>query len=60
MNWLTRIFNQGSLKIDECQVNTLAILKDFRVKLEYYLYETYANIIIEQLFDIIIIGMLMN
>lgn len=54
MNWLTRIYNQGSLKIDSQNEPTKSILNEFRVKLEYYLYETYAHIIVDQFFNIII------
>lgn len=52
LNWLTRIYNKGSLKIPD--INTIEFIEDFKIKLSYYLYETYANIIIEQFFNIII------
>lgn len=54
LNWLTRIFNQGSLKIDAENSKILKVLHDFRIKLEYFLFDTYAHIVIEQFFDIII------
>lgn len=54
LKWLTRIYNQGSLKIEYNKERTREVLKDFRIKLEYYLYETYAHIIIDQFFNIII------
>lgn len=54
LNWLTRIFNQGSLKIDADNSKILKVVHDFRIKLEYFLFDTYAHIIIEQFFDIII------
>lgn len=54
LNWLTRIYNQGSLKIEAHNVRVKDVLKEFRVKLEYYLYETYAHIIIDQFFTVII------
>lgn len=54
LNWLTRIYNQGSLKIDAHNLKIRKVLKEFRIKLEYYLYDTYAHIIIEQFFNIII------
>lgn len=54
LNWLTRIYNQGSLKIDAQNARVRDVLKEFRVKLEYYLYETYAHIIIDQFFTVII------
>lgn len=54
LNWLTRIYNQGSLKIDAHNARVKDVLKEFRVKLEYYLYETYAHIIIDQFFTVII------
>lgn len=54
INWLTRIYNQGSLKIEAHNARVRDVLKEFRVKLEYYLYETYAHIIIDQFFTVII------
>lgn len=54
LNWLTRIYNQGSLKIEAHNARVKDVLKEFRVKLEYYLYETYAHIIIDQFFTVII------
>lgn len=54
LNWLTRIYNQGSLKIEVHNARVKDVLKEFRVKLEYYLYETYAHIIIDQFFTVII------
>lgn len=54
LNWLTRIYNQGSLKIDPHNFKIRKVLREFRIKLEYYLYDTYAHIIIEQFFNIII------
>lgn len=60
LNWLTRIYNQGSLKIEPQNSKINDVLKEFRVKLEYYLYETYAHIIIDQFFNIIIGEFLTN
>lgn len=54
INWLTRIYNQGSLKIEAHNARVRDVLKEFRVKLVYYLYETYAHIIIDQFFTVII------
>lgn len=54
LNWLTRIYNQGSLKIEPHNARVKDVLKEFRIKLEYYLYETYAHIIIDQFFTVII------
>lgn len=54
LNWLTRIYNQGSSRLDQSRPKAYDVLKDFRVKLEYYLYQTYADNIIEQFFNIII------
>ncbi|XP_055920169.1 anaphase-promoting complex subunit 2 [Eupeodes corollae] len=54
LNWLTRIFNRGHLKIDAEDTKIQEVIQDFKVKLTYFLYETYANIIIEQFFSIII------
>lgn len=54
LNWLTRIYNQGSLRVDPQNSRIRKVLKEFRIKLEYFLYDTYAHIIIEQFFNIII------
>lgn len=54
LSWLTRIFNQGSLKISANDSQITTTIADFKVKLGYYLFETYANIIIDQFFNIII------
>lgn len=54
LNWLTRIFNQGTLKISSNDNHIATIIADFKVKLGYYLIETYANTIIEQFFNIIV------
>lgn len=52
LNWLTHIYNMGSLHITAAE--TQKIVNGFKVKLSYYLYETYANTIIDQFFNIII------
>lgn len=54
LNWLTRIFNQGTLKVSSNDSHITTIIADFKVKLGYYLVETYANTIIEQFFNIIV------
>lgn len=54
LNWLTRIFNQGTLKVSSNDGHITTIIADFKVKLGYYMIETYANTIIEQFFNIIV------
>lgn len=54
INWLIRIYNFGCLKIDEENTKMQATIAKFRMKLNFFMYETYANVIIEQFFDIII------
>ncbi|CAD7078540.1 unnamed protein product [Hermetia illucens] len=54
INWLTRIFNRGSSKISEGDGYTHNVIENFRIKLSYFLYETYAKLIIDQFFNIII------
>lgn len=55
LNWLIRIYSKEDAGTPE-SVNseTSNVVKDFKIKLCYYLYETYANTIIEQFFNIII------
>ncbi|XP_055690510.1 anaphase-promoting complex subunit 2 [Lutzomyia longipalpis] len=54
INWLIRIYNMGCLRIDEDNAKMKATIAEFRMKLNFFMYETYANVIIEQFFDIII------
>lgn len=54
LNWLTRIYNHGSLEISKTDKKTQDGVQVFQVKLTYFLYETYAKTIIEQFFNIII------
>lgn len=55
LNWLTRIYSKdGATTPIQEDPETSVVVKDFKVKLGYYLYETYANTIIEQFFNIII------
>ncbi|GAB0091799.1 Anaphase-promoting complex subunit 2 [Sergentomyia squamirostris] len=54
INWLIRIYNSGSLKINEENSKMKATIAEFRMKLNFFMHETYANVIIEQFFDIII------
>ncbi|XP_059613916.1 anaphase-promoting complex subunit 2 [Phlebotomus argentipes] len=54
INWLIRIYNLGCLKIDEENAKMKATIAEFHMKLNFFMYETYANVIIEQFFDIII------
>lgn len=42
------------MKIEPHNARVRDVLKEFRIKLEYYLYETYAHIIIDQFFTVII------
>ncbi|XP_055387072.1 anaphase-promoting complex subunit 2 [Condylostylus longicornis] len=52
-NWLTRIYNRGSLLVEK-ESKISIIIQDFNIKFSYYLWETYGKIIIEQFFSIII------
>ena len=54
LQWLTRIYNKGLLQIDECNGRIAEAIKCFHTKLSFYMYEVYANNIIEQFFSIII------
>ncbi|KAL5285967.1 ANAPC2 family protein [Megaselia abdita] len=54
INWLTRIFNKGHLKIDESNDKLKELIKNFEIKLKFYIYEIYGNVIIDQFFSIII------
>ncbi|KAJ6641185.1 Anaphase-promoting complex subunit 2 [Pseudolycoriella hygida] len=53
LNWLARIFVNGNLT-ESSSENVPKIIADFKVKLGYYLIETYANAIILQFFNIIV------
>lgn len=57
-NWLTRIYNQMTVQsvdsADSANDRMSKVLREFRVKLEYYLYDTYAHIIIDQFFTVIV------
>lgn len=57
LNWLTRIYDHASSESDESRERVKTVLREFRVKLEYYLYDTYAHMIIDQFFTVIV-GML--
>ncbi len=54
LQWLTRIFNNGKSQVDPNNRKINDTIKHFQLKLAYYLFEVYANTIIEQFFDIII------
>lgn len=54
MEWLTRIYNNGFSKVDPSNVKIRDSISYFQMKLKYFLFEKYANIIIEQFFNIII------
>jgi len=52
--WLITIFNYGNRIINENDFKTKSVIDGFKIKLLYFLYENYANIIIDQFFNIII------
>ena len=54
VEWLTRIFNNGSAKLDPENTKIFDSVNYFKMKLAYFLFETYANAIIDQFFNIII------
>ncbi|XP_037945697.1 anaphase-promoting complex subunit 2-like [Teleopsis dalmanni] len=53
LSWLAKTFNKNSLHIDENEKSE-NFVQCFRVKLTYFLYETFAHSVIEQFFNIII------
>lgn len=54
LEWLTRIFNNGSSKLDPGNLKIRESISYFQMKLKYFLYEKYAKTIIDQFFNIII------
>lgn len=54
LQWLTRIYNRGSLSIAPGNTKIEEAINNFQTKLSFYLYENYANTIIDQFFGIII------
>ncbi|XP_065075533.1 anaphase-promoting complex subunit 2 [Ochlerotatus camptorhynchus] len=54
LQWLTRIYNRGSLTITPGNSKIEEAISNFQTKLSFYLYENYANTIIDQFFGIII------
>lgn len=54
MEWLTRIYNNGSSKVDSSNAKIRESISYFQIKLKYFLFEKYANTIIDQFFNIII------
>ncbi|KAG5679053.1 hypothetical protein PVAND_008650 [Polypedilum vanderplanki] len=54
LEWLTRIYNNGSSKLDPTNTKIRESINCFQMKLKYFLYEKYANSIIDQFFNIII------
>lgn len=54
VEWLTRIYNNGSSKLDPGNAKMCDSISCFKMKLKYYLFEKYANTIIDQFFNIII------
>lgn len=54
VEWLTRIYNNGSSKLDTSNTKICDSISYFKMKLKYFLFEKYANTIIDQFFNIII------
>lgn len=54
MQWLIRIYNNGSSKVDTANTKISESINYFKLKLKYFLYEKYANKIIDEFFNIII------
>ncbi|XP_058462481.1 anaphase-promoting complex subunit 2 [Malaya genurostris] len=54
LQWLIRIYNRGSLTIAAEDKKIEEAISNFQTKLSFYLYENYANAIIDQFFGIII------
>lgn len=54
VEWLTRIYNHGSSKLDQSNTKMCDSISCFKMKLRYFLNEKYANTIIDQFFNIII------
>lgn len=54
VEWLTRIYNHGSSKLDPNNTKICDSINYFKMKLKYFLFEKYANTIIDQFFNIII------
>lgn len=54
LQWLTRIFNNGSSNLDLSTAKVRESINYFQMKLKYFLFEKYANTIIDQFFNIII------
>lgn len=54
VEWLTRIYNNGSSKLDPSNTKIIDSINYFKMKLKYFLFEKYANTIIDQFFSIIV------
>ncbi|XP_050072708.1 anaphase-promoting complex subunit 2 [Anopheles maculipalpis] len=54
MQWLTRIYNKGSLQINPEQTSLQRNIAKMQRKLLFYTYDKYANMIVDQFFQIII------
>ncbi|XP_052873617.1 anaphase-promoting complex subunit 2 [Anopheles cruzii] len=54
LQWLTRIYNQGSLQVKPEHHSVQKAIDNFQLKLSFYMYENYANTIVNQFFQIII------
>ncbi|XP_040156156.1 anaphase-promoting complex subunit 2 [Anopheles arabiensis] len=54
MEWLTRIYNKGSLQIHPHHTALQRHIAQMQSKLLFYMYDKYANTIVDQFFQIII------
>lgn len=54
MNWLIRVYSGGFSKIVALSDEVRNAINKFKQKLSHFLYETYTNIRIDHLFNIII------
>lgn len=54
LEWLTRIYNNGSSNLELGTVKIVESVAYFKQKMRYFLYEKYADIVIDQFFNIII------
>uniref|UniRef100_A0A182WMA8 Anaphase-promoting complex subunit 2 n=1 Tax=Anopheles minimus TaxID=112268 RepID=A0A182WMA8_9DIPT len=54
MQWLTRIYNKGSLQIKPEHECLQRKIENIQRKLLFYMYDRYANMIVDQFFEIII------
>lgn len=54
VKWLIRIFNKGSSKLEPGDSKVSDTINHFHLKLAHYLFQIYANTLIDQFFNIII------